>query len=210
MRTSWKKPPENGATRNKLLWSLAALGAAGALAGLGTFATFTTTTTEQYGDINTGDLVLTVGAVGSLDVNNIVPGDTIQRRVNLTNDGDSLGPVTLMVTVDPDDAPEPYEDPSRIMTLAVDQCEGPNAWDTSGNTFVCEDANGDPVAPTPVFVGTEPLLGAHPLSTLSGMNGTAHLRFTLAFPDDAGDNYQNRITTVGYTFLGVQRDDGAQ
>lgn len=59
MRTSWKNPPANGATRNKLLWSLAALGAAGAMAGLGTFATFTTTTAEQYGDIDTADVELT-------------------------------------------------------------------------------------------------------------------------------------------------------
>lgn len=200
MRTSWKNPPANGATRNKLLWSLAALGAAGALAGLGTFATFTTTTAEQYGDIDTADVELTVGGTGdSLDVADVVPGDTIQRFVDLTNSGDSLGTVTLMVTVDPDEAPLPYADPSRIMRLTVHRCDSLGG---SAPNYTCNN-------PAQIL-GDNALLGAHPLPALDDLTGTAYLRLTLAFPDDAGDNYQDQTVKVGYTFLGVQRDEGQQ
>lgn len=209
MRNSRKNPPQRGTTRNKLLWSLAALGAAGAMAGLGTFATFTATTAEQSGLIDTGHVALTLGNAGSLAVNDIVPGDQIQRLVDLTNVGDNLDTVTLVVTTNPTSGTEPYEDPSRVMTLAIDRCESPNTWEASGTSYVCQDAGLNTVAATAVL-GSEALLGAHGLPGLTALAGTAHLRLTLSFSDIAGDNYQQQSTTLGYTFLGVQRPDAAQ
>src|SRR3954466_4130112 len=84
----------------KLLGSIAVLGAAASIAGLGTFATFTSSTSASS-SISSGTVSIGLGATGSvtnrLTVNatNIVPGDTIQRSVDLTNSSsDPLGSVS--------------------------------------------------------------------------------------------------------------------
>src|SRR5436305_11668678 len=75
------------ATSKKILLSLGALGAAGAIAGLGTFATFTSTTSASH-QVTAGKVEIALGASGaanrlSVSATNVVPGDTINRVVDL-------------------------------------------------------------------------------------------------------------------------------
>src|SRR5436305_12710526 len=91
------------ATSKKILLSLGALGAAGAIAGLGTYATFTSTTAASQ-TVTAGKVSIALGAVGpanrlTVNATNVVPGDTINRAVDLINTStDGLKTVSLATT----------------------------------------------------------------------------------------------------------------
>ena len=88
----------------KILGSFAVLGAAASVAGLGTFASFTSSTSASQA-ITSGTVSITLGAAGAqtnrlnIPVSNVVPGDTIQRSVDLINNGtitsDTLSSIQL-------------------------------------------------------------------------------------------------------------------
>src|ERR671932_1153410 len=71
----------------KLMASLAVMGAAASIAGLGTFATFTSSTSAQNQALTSGTVSITLGSANRLAVgaSNLVPGDTIERAVDITN-----------------------------------------------------------------------------------------------------------------------------
>src|SRR5438270_6938464 len=87
----------------KLLLSLAALGTAGAIAGLGTFATFTSTTSASQ-SVTAGKVEIALGASGaanrlSVSATNVVPGDTINRVLDLISTStDAMKTVNLTTT----------------------------------------------------------------------------------------------------------------
>src|SRR4026209_1224710 len=98
---------KKNSTMFKVFGSLAVLGLAASIAGLGTFATFTSSTSASQ-SISSGTVSIALGATGAatnrLTVNatNIVPGDTIQRSVDLTSSSsDPLGSVSLTTTASP-------------------------------------------------------------------------------------------------------------
>src|SRR5947199_10159626 len=76
----------------KLLLTIAVLGAAASIAGLGTFATFTSSTSASH-TVSSGTVTIALGATGAstnrlnVDASAIAPGDTIQRSVDLINQG---------------------------------------------------------------------------------------------------------------------------
>ncbi len=77
-------------TSKKVLLSIAALGVTAGIARLGTFATFTSSTSASQ-DISSGTVSISLGTAGSADnrltigATRLVPGDSLQRRVKLTN-----------------------------------------------------------------------------------------------------------------------------
>ena len=91
-----------GGSTKKLLFSLAVMGATASIAGLGTFATFTSSTTASQ-SISSGTVAITLGTAGSADnrltigATGLVPGDSLQRRVKLTNaaGNENLASITL-------------------------------------------------------------------------------------------------------------------
>src|SRR5712691_4783387 len=91
----------------KLLASLAVVGAAASIAGLGTFATFTSSTSAQTQALSSGTVSIILGAANRLTVGatNLVPGDTLQRAVDITNNGSagtsSVGAITLTTSASP-------------------------------------------------------------------------------------------------------------
>src|SRR6266481_1678586 len=88
----------------KVVASMAILGAAAGVASLATFASFTSSTAAQAQSLSSGTVSLTLGAANRLTVGatNLVPGDTIQRAVDINNNGSagtsSVGAVTLTTT----------------------------------------------------------------------------------------------------------------
>jgi len=76
----------------KLLLTIAVLGAAASIAGLGTFATFTSSTSASH-TVSSGTVTIALGATGAstnrlnIDATAIAPGDTIQRSVDLIDQG---------------------------------------------------------------------------------------------------------------------------
>src|SRR5438270_13611845 len=90
-------------TSKKILLSLAAVGAAGAIAGLGTYATFTSTTSASH-SVTAGKVEIALGTSGtanrlSVSATNVVPGDTINRVVDLISTStDPMKTVNLTTT----------------------------------------------------------------------------------------------------------------
>src|SRR5260370_36918266 len=65
------------------------LGKGGGVASLATFGSFTSSTSAQAQSLTSGTVSITLGAANRLTVgaSNLVPGDTIQRAVDINNNG---------------------------------------------------------------------------------------------------------------------------
>lgn len=193
-------------TTRKVVGSLAVLGTAAAVAGLGTYGNFTDSTTPISTTIDTGTLSINLaqptGAVAiPVTTTGFVPGDTLSRSVDLTNDGAAaLGSVHLASTL---------TSPANVLTtdainglqLSVKACSV--AW-TQGGTST---------APTYTCSGTERTIMAGPAVSNTqltdpaslAVGGVDRLVFTLSLPASADNTFQGKSASLNLTFTGVQR-----
>jgi spore coat-associated protein N len=183
----------------KILLSLAALGAAASIAGLGTFATFTSSTSTSN-TIASGTLSLTApfSRLGT-GASPIAPGDTMQRALDLSYSGTiSFASATLTTSASPSSLLD--TDGTNGLQIAIDKCS--QAWTEAGPpyTYTCGGS-------TSTVLASRALIGsAIALSNLTLTAGsTDHLRVTLTFPSGADNTFQNKSSTVSYTFTGSQR-----
>jgi spore coat-associated protein N len=192
----------------KVFGSIAILGAAASIAGLGTFATFTSSTSASNA-ISSGTVSMALGATGSvtnrLTVNatGIVPGDTIQRSVDLTNaSSDPLGSLSLTTSAAPSSLLD--TDATNGLQMAITECSLP--WTESGVspafTYSCSGTTTTVVASRALIGSNISLSG---LNVLSSATGTDHLRVTLSLPSSAGNTFQGLSSTITYAFTGTQR-----
>ncbi len=194
-------------TRAKVLASGALIAGAAAAAGLGTFGSFTSTTSASA-QVASGTVAINLGSAGTatnrltVAASNIVPGDTIQRAVTLTNGGTAgLSGVTLTTAATTSSLLD--TDTSNGLQMQIDSC--PTAWTEAGTapayTYTCTGA-------TSVVLASRPVVGANlNLPSLNSLNaaGVDNLRVTLTFPTVAGNSLQNQSSTIGFTFTGTQR-----
>lgn len=194
----------------KLLATLAVVGAAASVAGLGTFATFTSSATVDQAAINTGSVSIAVGSVGpanrlTLGASGLLPGDTMQRAVDLTNTGgagsDDLASASLTTTASPSSLLD--TDTTNGLQMAIDSCSQP--WTESGTapayTYTCGGT-------TKSVLGSTPVIGSDmALSNLASLaaGSTDHLRVTLSLPSTADNTFQGLSSAITYTFTGTQR-----
>jgi spore coat-associated protein N len=183
----------------KILLSLAALGAAASIAGLGTFATFTSSTSTSN-TIASGTLSLTApfSRLGT-GASPIAPGDTMQRALDLSYSGTiSFASATLTTSASPSSLLD--TDGTNGLQIAIDKCS--QAWTEAGPpyTYTCGGS-------TSAVLNSRALIGSPiALSNLTLTAGsTDHLRVTLTFPSGADNTFQNKSSTVSYTFTGSQR-----
>lgn len=192
----------------KLLLSVAAVGTAASIAGLGTFATFTSSTTATGPSVSSGTVTIALGATGAatnrLNVNatGIVPGDTIQRSVDLSNSGSQdLASITLTTSATVSSLLDTNTTDGLQMT--IDRCSV--AWIEAGVspafTYTCGGTTSTVVASRPV-VGSNLALSS--LTTTTAGN-TDRLRVTLTLPSTAGNTFQNLSSTLSFVFTGTQR-----
>jgi len=191
----------------KVLATLALVGAAASIAGLGTYATFTSSTPVESEAITSGALQISLGADGTsanrLDVaaNDIAPGDTIERAVDLSNGASTiaLGTVSLTTTASPSSALD--TDATNGLQMQIDECSA--AWTETGPPYdySCSGSTSSVLASQPV-IGSD--IG---LPSLSGLpaGDTAHLLVTLSLPTTADNTMQGLASTIGFTFTGTQR-----
>jgi spore coat-associated protein N len=191
----------------KLLGSFAVLGAAASVAGLGTFASFTSSTSASQ-SIASGTVSIALGASGAanrlaIGATNLVPGDTIQRAVDLVNNGsasaDNLSSITLTTSASPTSLLD--TDATNGLQMTVDKCSV--AWTESGPpyTYTCGGT-------TTSVLASRAVIGAGiALSNLASLatGSTDHLRVTLTLPSSAGNALQGQSSTISYTFVGTQR-----
>ena len=194
----------------KLLVTAALLSAAAAVAGLGTFATFTSTTSATQSALTTGVVQIALGTVGpanrlTLGASSILPGDTMQRAVDLQNTAaagnDALASITLTTTASPSSALD--TDTTNGLHMVIDKCSVP--WTESGTapayTYTCSGTTSSVLASAPV-------IGANlALSNLASLTSatTDHLRVTLSLPSTAPNTMQNISDQLTFTFTGTQR-----
>ena len=189
----------------KVLGSIAVLGVAASIAGLGTFASFTSSTSASQ-SISSGTVSIALGASGpanrlSVAATSLVPGDTVQRAVDLTSSSsDPLGSVSLQTSAAPSNA---LTTDSNGLTVKVDKCSV--AWTESGvapaYTYTCSGTTTNILAAG--LVGNTSTLSS--LAALGSGSSTDHLLVTLALPAAAGNSLQGLSTTITYSFNGTQR-----
>jgi spore coat-associated protein N len=189
----------------KVFGSIAVLGVAASVAGLGTFASFTSSTSASQA-ISSGTVSIALGASGpanrlSVAASNLVPGDTVQRAVDLTsNSSDPLGSVSLQTSAAPSNA---LTTDANGLTVKVDKCSV--AWTESGvapaYTYTCSGTTTSILAAS--AAGSTQTLSS--LAALSSGSSTDHLLVTLARPSAAGNSLQGLSTTITYAFNGTQR-----
>lgn len=194
----------------KLLASFAVLGAAASVAGLGTFATFTSSASVNQAAINTGSVAIAVGAAGpanrlTLGASGVVPGDTMQRVLDLSNTGvggsDSLASVALTTVATTSSNLD--TDASKGLQMIIDSCSVP--WTEAGSspayTYTCSGTTSTVLASMPVIVTNQTLSN---LSSLAPAT-TDHLRVTLSLPVATDNPFQGKTSAITYTFTGNQR-----
>ena len=191
----------------KILGSFAALGAAASVAGLGTFATFTSSTSASQ-SIQSGTVSITLGAAGpanrlTVGASNLVAGDTIQRAVDLVNNGtagsDNLSAIQLTTTASPSSTLD--TDASNGLQMVVDKCSV--AWTESAApyTYTCGGTTSSVLASRAVIGSSLALSNLSSLTTGS----TDHLRVTLTLPSAAPNTLQGQSSSISYNFVGTQR-----
>jgi len=189
----------------KVVMSVAILGAAAGVASLATFASFTSSTSAQAQSLSSGTVSITLGAANRLTVgaSNLVPGDTIQRAVDITNNGSagtsSVGSVTLTTTASPSSLLD--SDTTNGLQMVIDKCSV--AWTESGPpyTYICSGTTTSVAVSRPV-IGTNIALSS--MSSITAGN-TDYLRVTLTLPATSSNTLQGQSSTLDYVFTANQR-----
>ncbi len=189
----------------KLLATAAVFGATASIAGLGTFATFTSSTSASN-TVASGTVTIALGATGAstnrlnIGASAIGPGDTIQRSVDLIDQGTlDLASVTLTTQATASSLLD--TDTTNGLQMVIDKCS--QAWTESGPpyTYTCGGST------STVLSSRAVIQSGVTLNNLSSLTAgtTDHLRVTLTFPSGAGNTFQNQSSTLQYTFTGTQR-----
>jgi spore coat-associated protein N len=193
-------------SRGKMLATVVAVGGAAAVAGLGTLGTFTSTTSASE-PVSSGTVQITLGTAGTatnrltVGATGLVPGDTVQRAVDLAVTGDQdLSAVSLSTTATTSSVLD--TDATNGLQMVVDSCSVP--WTESGTapayTYTCGGTSS-------VLVASRPVIGSNlSLSGVGLTSGTTnHLRVTMALPTTADNTFQSKSSVLSFAFTGVQR-----
>lgn len=194
-------------TSSKVVASLALVGAAAAVAGLGTYGAFTSTTNAST-KVNSGTVAIALGATAetnrlAVDAAGLVPGDTVQRAVTLTNATGNQDLSSIKLTTTATTSSKLDTDSAVGLQLSIDNCSVP--WIEAGTapayTYTCTGTQSQVLQTLPV-IGADRALGN--LATVAA-GKTDYLRVTLALPSTADNTFQAQSSTIGLAFTGTQR-----
>ena len=191
----------------KLSLTAVALGGTAAVAGLGTFGTFTSTTSTATG-VTAGTVTIALGTAGTADnrlsiaATGLVPTDTVQRAVTLSNTGNQdLASLTLTTTASPSSLLD--TDATNGLQIKVDRCSV--AWTETGTsapfTYTCSTGAVPVIASRPV-IGSAVSLPSSPALTAGGND---RLVATLTLPSTASNTFQGLTSTINFTVVATQR-----
>jgi hypothetical protein len=179
------------------------------MARLFTFATFSSATSASSSAAS-GTVVIALGGSNRLSVNasGLVPNDTVQRGVDLTNTGtQGLASITLAVAATASSLLD--TDITNGIQMLIDRCTV--AWTESGNgtttpyTYTCGGTI-QSVVPSAAVVNSNISLSGQVTPAALTAGGTDHLRVTLTLPSTAPNTMQGVTSTLLYTFTGTQRN----
>jgi len=193
-------------SRDRLALSIALILVAVALAGVGAFAAFTSSASVSQ-SITSGTVTIALGATGTADnrlniaATGVVPGDTIQRAVNVSNTGNQdIASITLTTAASASSLLD--TDATDGLQMVIERCSV--AWTEGGSapayTYTCSGT-------TSTVLASRAVIGSGlSLSNLGLTAGTTnHLRVTLTLPSTAGNTLQGLTSVIAYTFTGTQR-----
>lgn len=195
----------NASRLQKVLLTASVLTAAAGLAGAGTYATWSQSQNEAQ-SITTGTFGIALGGTSLVDelattVTNVVPGDSIARRVDVTNTGNTAWDVYKVdVTGSAVAAKTLHDGTANALTTSVYSCSA--AW-TSAALAGC-------ASPTTV-VADQVLNGTNSINLMAlgadAGSATDHLLVITKYPSGASDyaNYGGLSDTITYTFSATQR-----
>jgi predicted ribosomally synthesized peptide with SipW-like signal peptide len=197
-------------TTKKLLLSLAVLGLAASVAGIGTYAAFTRSTTAFH-SIATGTVAINLGTPDDVDnrltvaADGLVPGDSVQRRVVLTNPSgnENLASITLTTTANVTSLLD--TDTTDGLQLQIQRCAG-GTWDETvvgdGYTYACNGGVATDVLAVRDVIGSNlALTGMQALTN----NNSDDMVVTLSLPSSAGNSFQTLTSEILFTFTATQR-----
>jgi spore coat-associated protein N len=192
--------------RDRLVLSIVLILIAVSLAGVGAFASFTSTASVSQ-SITSGTVTIALGSTGTannrLDVaaTGVVPGDTIQRAVNVSNTGNQdFASISLTTTASTSSLLD--TDASNGLQMVIERCSV--AWTESGSapayTYSCSGT-------TSTVVSSRAIIGAGVTfgNVLLTAGSTNNLRVTLTLPSTAGNTLQGLTSVISYAFTGTQR-----
>lgn len=188
----------------RILATVAAIGALGAIGGLGTYSLFTDSVTAGTQSVASGTLDIAKGSTDTLTVGAtaIVPGDVIQRPIDITNAGSTnFGGVTVTTAVNGTSSLLD-SDATNGLQMRVDKCSV--AWvetPAGSKNYTCSGTTSAVVASRAV-IGT-----AVAMSNMASVTAgsTDNLKVTLSLPTSADNTFQNLSTAIDYTFTASQR-----
>lgn len=185
----------------KVALSIAAAAFAAALIGVGAYAEWSATA-QQDQTVTAGDVDLSLGLTeASMNASDVAPGDTIQRRVTVTNTG-SLDLRTLTLASSGGGSPGTiFTDTTNGLQLEIEKCSVAWAGDYTCSGTTTAVYNG------PASISPADDVAAELASDSAG--GSDALLFTVSLPTTAPDTMESQSVTITYTFDGLQRS-GAQ
>ncbi|HEU4666584.1 MAG TPA: hypothetical protein VFS79_02890 [Arthrobacter sp.] len=200
-------------TTGKVVASLALVGTAAGVAGLGTYGAFTSSTSAST-EVSSGTVAIALGTPGaanrlSVAATGLVPGDTVQRAVTLTNAPGNQALAGITLTTLATTTSKLDTDPTLGLQLAIDNCSVP--WTEAGTapsyTYTCAGGTITQVlAPRAVIGAGLPLTGL--TSTAAG--NTDNLRVTLSLPAAADNTFQAKSSAIDLSFTGTQRSGASK
>ncbi|MEP7738840.1 hypothetical protein ABKW28_14395 [Nocardioides sp. 31GB23] len=188
--------------------SVALVAGATAVAGLGTFGSFTSSTdaTEAVASGETrielagqGTQGLDMAAVG------LVPGDTVERAVQLSRAGvtEGFGSVALTTTSAAAVPSILTSNAKDGLQMSIDQCA--TAWVKAAESkkMTCAGEVTSILSSVPVIAANRDLAAV--TKTLNADSKVSNLRITLALPQSAGNDFQLKSDSVKFVFDATQR-----
>jgi spore coat-associated protein N len=205
MRHALVAPSARPRVARRAVLSAALLGLAAGLLHLdATHSGFTARSSAGAASFSTGFVDLSVPAAGprnrlTVDATGIVPGDVMERVVDLANGGTfGLSGVTLTTTAPVSSALD--TDTTHGLQVSIDRCSVP--WTEGGTApgyvYGCSGTTSTVLPAQPVITAGTALAG---LSATTPGN-TDHLRVVLTFPPAAGDSMQGLSSHLTFTFTG--------
>ncbi|WP_341243099.1 hypothetical protein, partial [uncultured Nocardioides sp.] len=192
----------------RVVASVALVAGATAVAGLGTFGSFTSST-EATEAVASGETKIELAGQGTQGLDmaavGLVPGDTVERAVQLTRAGatEGFGSVAL-TTTSADTAPSILtSDKVNGLQLSIDQCSVAWAKAADSKRMTCGGEVTSIVSAVPVIGANRDL--AQVTTALNGTAKVSNLRITLALPQAADNTFQLKTDTVKFVFDATQR-----
>jgi predicted ribosomally synthesized peptide with SipW-like signal peptide len=201
----------------RVLLSVAALGLAASIAGLGTYATFTSSTSADQ-TVSSGTVAITLGTAGTADnrltigATGLAPGDSLQRRVELTNATGNENLASIVLTTNATTSSVLDTDATNGLKMKIEKCAGLLGWReslTTPYTYTCDQlAAADNLGSRTSVLAQRAIIGTDlALSSMSALtaNNIDDMVVTVDLPSGAGNGFQTKTSVVQYTFTGTQR-----